>query len=286
MDGRNERVAFARVGEGVARHVLQRVARDRDRVRRDGSRHHDGVWVQSGFRIDVEDENPGPNAGVAHVRMAQGMRAVVARNEMGPPKVGLPAVPDGLRNGERRSDGARVHAELELEHHLVEGALEHVGDVGTLDALGQPSIVLLQHLREAVFVETQRVAKVLNGLAVRAVEVHRLDFENAETVDADAAVGVRRQLDERRVERQFGRAIRGAHRDLAAELVLEVDDRQIVVPRVPDDVFPRGRSSQGRGGGDQHGLSWRHPEEATYDAFDQIRIECSIRTRQPVLSVR
>ena len=123
--------------------------------------------MRGGRRVQVEDVNPRRNTIAVRIGMQKRMCAVAAGNRIGPPEMRLPTVPDGLGNGERRSDGTRVQADLKLEHHLIKGALEYVRDVGTLDPVREPSLVLLQYLREITLVESKRILEVLDRCGSR-----------------------------------------------------------------------------------------------------------------------
>ena len=123
-------------------HFFDRVAGNRRGIRHDRLLDGDRTRMCSGTRLYIEDVDPGRSAATARVGMLERLCTVVARNQIGAAKMRLPTVPDGLRDGERRTNGPRMQTNLEFEHHLVERAFEHVRDVRTLDFVGKPPLVL------------------------------------------------------------------------------------------------------------------------------------------------
>ena len=150
----------------------------------------------------VEDENPGGG----EVRSGEVARAFSGRSQFGAPEVFLTTVPNRLRNGENAADASLVQTKLELEHHLIEGPFEDGGDVGSFDALSQPTLVVGESLAELTAMHAQALGQFPHGGSIISMEVHGLNFEYSDAADAGSA-GRANDCDDSNVEGEFQRAV-------------------------------------------------------------------------------
>ena len=133
-------------------------------------------------------------------------RAFSGRSQFGALEVFLTTVPDRLRNGENVTDASLVQTKLELEHHLIEGPFKDGSDVGSFDALAQPTLVVSESLAELTAMHAQALGQIPHGGSIRSMEVHGLNFEYSDAADAGSAVGTN-DFDDSNVGGEFQRAV-------------------------------------------------------------------------------
>ncbi len=105
------------------------------------------------------------------------------------PEKGLPGIPHWLRQRQRASGRCLSPGYLELEGNLVEGALENVRYIRSLDLAARPLRMLLDLVRKVSLMQIQGAVQRCYGVAVATVGVCGLKLDYSVLSGSDPGPG-------------------------------------------------------------------------------------------------